>query len=745
MHIYKMVLTEQFSQIRISMKKVFFLLFLPLHLMAQPWTSKEITIWSAEAKQVSIIRDNWGIPHIYGKTDADCVFGLLYAQCEDDFRRIEMNYIEKLGRMAEIKGESQIYADLLIRLVLDSVAAISDYARSPAWLKKLLDAYADGINFYLYKHPSIKPQLLKRFQPWYPLLWTDGSIGAINTAGLTEKDLKAYYGGTADNQALLIHGEEKPLNGSNGFAIAASKTASGHAILYINPHVSFYFRPEVHIISQEGLNAYGAVTWGQFFIYQGFNEHCGWMHTSSAVDVADLYAESLIKKNNKWFYEYDHHQKAVREKLVTLWFSKNAGLVSKTFRVLYTGHGPIMALRNNQWLALKAVNRSMNGLIQSWKRTKARGFDEFKQVMDLRTNTSNNTLYADAAGNIAYWHGNFIPRRDGHFDWARPVDGTNPQTEWKGLHEVRETVHSYNPPNGWLQNCNSTPFTVAGAYSPKKENYPIYMAPDKENYRGINAVKVLSRGKAFTIDRVIEAGYDSYLSAFEDLLPPLLKAYDQQAAKGDSAYSQLQEPVAILRSWDLHAAAGSEATTLAIEWAQRLLPRILASPADFEEMDQIGRTRNYLQSAAASDLLDPLRETVNQLVRNFGNWRLPWGELNRYQRISADIDQAFDDKQPSLPVAMASATWGCLPSFGSQHIAGMKKRYGLFGNSFVCAVEFGQHISAKSLLTGGESGDPSSPHFRDQAAMYASGQFKEVLFYRKDILRHQERKYHPGQ
>jgi acyl-homoserine-lactone acylase len=262
------------------MKRLILLLLLPFSLAAQNFSPTEIAAYQKQAKQVTIIRDNWGIPHVYGKTDADAVFGLLYAQCEDDFKRVELNYIEKLGRLSEINGEKDLFNDLQIRLLIDTAEAIADYESAQPWLKSLLNAQAAAINFYLHKHPTVKPALLKRFKPWYPLLWTDGSIGAINTANLTISELKKFYSGdyspTAYNTVI-----KDQQSGSNGFAFGPSITESGNAILYINPHTTFYFRPEVQMQSEQGLNAYGAVTWGQFFIYQGFNEFCGWMHTSN--------------------------------------------------------------------------------------------------------------------------------------------------------------------------------------------------------------------------------------------------------------------------------------------------------------------------------------------------------------------------------------------------------------------------------------------------------------------------------
>src|SRR6188768_2037225 len=312
------------------MRKIFFFLFVPVTLFSQSFSKEEISRWEKQAKNVTIIRDNWGIPHIYGKTDADAVFGLMYAQCEDDFKRVEMNYIEKLGRMAEVKGESSLYDDLLIRMIIDSADAVKDYNNSPGWLKKLCNAFADGINYYLYKNTSTKTALLNRFKPWYPLLWTDGSIGAISTADISVNELKNFYSGE-QSVSIIKKEQEEILTGSNGFAFSPKITESGNAILYINPHVTFYFRPEVHMVSEEGLNVYGAVTWGQFFIYQGFNEHCGWMHTSSNVDVADLYAEKIIKKDNGLFYEYDKKLLPVTERKITIRSKKGNEIETRHF------------------------------------------------------------------------------------------------------------------------------------------------------------------------------------------------------------------------------------------------------------------------------------------------------------------------------------------------------------------------------------------------------------------------------
>ncbi|HET9825236.1 MAG TPA: penicillin acylase family protein, partial [Chitinophagaceae bacterium] len=561
------------------MKYLLVLVFFPSLIFCQTLTPQEISRFKAEAGRVTIVRDNWGVAHVYGKTDADAVFGLLYAQCEENFQKVEENNLEMLGRLSEVYGSEKLYDDLQMRLIYDSAAAIRDYKKSPAWFKKLLDAATDGVNYFLYTHPQTKPGVLTHFEPWFALMRTNGSISATQTGGITQQDMKDLYkidsGTISFSQPLTGNLQPETSNrqpdeiGSNGFALAPSKTMSKKAMIYINPHVTFYYRTEMQMVSNEGLNAYGGVTWGTFFIFQGFNEHCGWMHTSSGADVADAYKERVEHKSNGVFYFYDGKWLRSKTRRIVIHYKQDGALKSQTFIAYATGHGPVMGSRDGNWLSLKENNRSMTALMQSWLRTKAKGFADFKRIMNMRSNSSDNTVFADDKGNIAYWHGNFIPRRDPKLDWNEPVDGTTSATEWKGLHSLDEMVHVYNPPSGWIQNCNSTPFTVSGNSSPKKENYPAYMAPDEENYRAINAERLLSETSDVTLDRLIkDIGYSHYLSAFEVLLPPLFFAYDSLPA-GDSLRAMLREPISILRSWNKNSSVSSVAATVAIEWASR--------------------------------------------------------------------------------------------------------------------------------------------------------------------------------
>jgi acyl-homoserine lactone acylase PvdQ len=731
--------------VTMKLKLIFILLFSPVIVFAQKINQQEIKRAVALAQSVTIIRDNYGVPHIYGKTDAAVVFGLMYAQCEDNFKGIERNYLYQFGKQTEVDGESSLATDIQLQLIADSADAIRDYKTSAPAFKKLLDAFANGINYYLYKHPEVKPKVFKHFEPWYALMFTDGSVAATETGGIKLDETKAFYTDGGENLGYLPNRPGKPYEfvneretGSNGFAISPSKSASGHALLYINPHVPFYFRSEVELVSEEGLHAYGAVTWGQFFIYQGFNEHCGWMHTSSYADVADLYAEKMVKKDGKWFYEYNGTLKPVTERKLIINIKKGDKLEQKTITGYYTHHGPVVGSRDGKWLALKANNRSYNTLVESWQITKANDLAEYKKAMDLVSNATNATVYADDKGNTIFWYGNYIPKRDPKYDWSLPVDGSTPATEWQGVHRLKEIVTTINPATGWIQNCNSTPYTDAGASSPDKNKYPVYMAPDGENYRAVTAIKILKDANRLTLDGLIAKGYNHYLAAFDDLLPPLFKAYDDAP---DSVKNTLSAPINLLKHWDKNTATNSIASSLAIEWGTAMLKLLPPPKTDQESTYITQRVKTLANSTPGNRQLEILGAVIKNLQNRFSTWQVPWGDMNRYQRPADGI--TFDDKQPSIPVGLTGSGFGQLPSFQSRTVNTLK-RYGYSGNSFVAAVEFGPRIKAKSIMTGGQSFDATSPNFTDQAQGIIDGKFKDVLFYREDVLKHAKKSYHPG-
>jgi acyl-homoserine-lactone acylase len=697
--------------------------------------------WQQRAQRVHIIRDNWGIAHVYGKSDADAVFGMIYAQAEDDFNRIERNYLISLGWLAQAEGESALYSDLRARLFIDVGRLQQQYHAAPAWLRSLMDAWSDGLNYFLSNHSAVHPKVIHHFEPWMALSFTEGSIGGdIETIDL--KQLETFYGPTsppgARSSAASAPDPEEYQGGSNGFAIAPKLTASGHAMLWINPHTSYYFRSELQMVSETGLNVYGAVTWGQFFVYQGFNEHNGWMHTSYGGDAIDEYAEDLVRKSDGLYYRYGPGVRKLRVSRVAVPIKQTSGLGYRYFTVYHSHHGPIIRAEKGRWIAIKLLQEPVRALSQSYMRTKTTDYASFRKTQDMRTDTSNNTVYADANGTIAYFHGNYIPKRDTSFDFTHPVDGSNPATEWQGPHAIADTITLLNPSNGWLFNSNDWPFSAAGDQSPKRENYPRYMWTKGENPRGPHAVEVLSKLRNATLDSLIAAGYDGHLTAFDVLLPPLIAAYDALPA-ADPKRADFREALEILRAWDRHTSTDSAATSIAIFWGQGLIERSGAAAREADEP-----VYDYLvDKLTDAERIEGLGAALAKLQQDFGRWQIAWGEINRFQRLTDDIVQPFDDSRPSLPVGFAPSQWGALASFVSSKPRKTKKIYGSEGNSFVAAVDFGPTIHAKAIMSGGESGDPSSPHFSDQALMFSQGRFRDVLFYPEEVRAHAERGYQP--
>jgi acyl-homoserine-lactone acylase len=694
-----------------------------------PETTAEMARWKQQAQNVTITRDDWGIAHVRGKTDADAVFGMIYAQAEDDFNRVETNFINSQGRLAETEGESAIWRDLRMKMFIHPDSMKAKYDASPDWLKKLMVAWADGLNYYLATHPNVKPRVITKFEPWMALTFSEGSIGG-DIEGISLGGIQQLYGGAGEAGGGGETDLDKEPRGSNGIAIAPANTTNGRALLLINPHTSFFFRSELQMTSDEGLNAYGAATWGQFFIYQGFNDRLGWMHTTRGADGVDEYLETVTKKGDGYVYKYESEERPVRTEKITIPYrTPTGGRESRTFTVYRTHHGPIVRSTDGKWVAVKIMQEPVKALMQSYGRTKARTMAEYRKTMDLHANSSNNTLYADVDGNIAHFFTNFVPKRDPKFEWNRPVDGSDPATEWMGLLTNDEVPNAINPPSGWVYNSNDWPWDAAGKNSVDRAKFPRYVEKsNNESARGIHAIRVLTGKKDFSIQGLIDAAYDSYQPGFATMIPNLVRAWDQ-LPDTSSLKKKTTEQIALLRGWDFRWGVGSIPNSLAVYYAQRG-----------------GGGRRGSGNLTPEQMVANLAAASDTLASHFGTWKTPWGDINRFQRNDGSIVQTFDDSKPSTPVGFTSATWGSLASFGARTYPGTKKMYGTSGNSFVAVVEFGKDsVRARAVSAGGESGDPRSKHFKDQAERYATGNLRAVYYYPNQLAGHTERTYKPGQ
>ncbi|UCF20403.1 MAG: penicillin acylase family protein [Gemmatimonadota bacterium] len=678
------------------------------------------------AKSVTIYRDTYGVPHIYGPTDEAVVFGAGYAQAEDNFWQVEDNFVRSLGRAAELYGEEALLDDYLARALEIPRRSREEYERAALRIRRLYDAYADGLNYYLEKHPELETRLLTRIEPWYTL--------ALIRFKYHHNEYIGYAGlRRAETELLLRKGPdgERAL-GSNQWAVGPSRSASGHALLLINPHVPFFGLSqytEIHLVSEEGLVFSGLSRFGFMLPYMGNNERLGWSYTDNYSDIGDVYVEHFDDPERPLRYRYgDGYRDATSwEDVVRV--RTEAGVEERRFVFRKTHHGPIVALdSDDQPLAVRLTKLDEGGWYEQWyEMARARSLEEFRSALSRLAVPYMNTLYADSDGNIYYVYNAAVPRRDPSFDWSQPVDGSNPATEWHGYHSLDELPQVLNPESGYLQNCNSTPFTVTTGIDLKRDAYPTYLVgPESDNWRARSSRQLLMGRAEFTFDEFSNAVLDTKISAAKPMMDELFAEW-AELQHGDSLQAfRLREPLRVLESWDLVARKDSWATSLFVLWAEGFVrPASRPRPEAWPRLEELERVVDGLRTA-------------------WGAWRVPWGEINRIQRPDASGQLPFSDSLPSLPVAGAPGWLGSVFTFHTESPAGQHRRYGIHGNSFVKVIEFGPEIRARSLLTFGQSGNPRSPHYFDQAPLYSNKRFKPAWFALEEVAANSERVYHPG-
>ncbi len=464
------------------------------------------------------------------------------------------------------------------------------------------------------------------------------------------------------------------------------------------------------------------------------------MHTSSTVDNIDEFVEEVVATPEGLRYRHGDELRPVASRRVSITVAAEVGPEVREFTVHRTHHGPIVREHDDRWVAVALMEQPVDALIQSFSRTKARSLEEFLEIMGLHANSSNNTVFADADGRIAYLHSNFVPIRDPRIDYRRPVDGADPATDWQGVHALHESPNVLDPSSGWVFCTNNWPYSAAGPDSPRPEEYPSYMDRGRENPRGLHARRLLEGAADLTLEGLVAIAFDPALPGFESLVPAVVRAFDEGPLR-EPLRRRLAGPVEALRGWDLRWGVDSVPTTLAVLLGDELVAthRDAALNAGLDVHDLIS------EGLTPAQLLDGLAAAVARLESDFGAWRTPWGEVNRLQRLGGGIEPTFDDDAPSLPVGFTSARWGSLAAFAAQRRPGLKRLYGVAGNSFVAVVELGNRLRARAVTVGGVSGDPGSRHFSDQLERYASGNLREVYFYPDQLEGHVAKRYRPGE
>jgi len=717
------------------------------------------------------------VPHIFGPTDASVVFGLAYCQAEDNFWQIEANYIRAVGRATEVYGEQALAADLADHALGIPQLAVAEYQRTTPQMRRLYDAFADGLNYFLATNELVRPRLLNGFRGWYALAlyrFMYHQNDFLNKAGITPKDvLGAISEHKTTGQARLLQTKPKPAGsgshetaqrvdglvsgddstndawktpgdtGSNACAIAPSKSATGHAMLFINPHQPFFGMSqyyEAHLHSEEGLNFSGLTKFGFPFLYMGHNEVLGWSLTNNYPDLEDLYEEKFDDPAHPAAYRYGDRYRQANQWTEVLRIKTPGGLVDKTFRFRGTHHGPVLAIRDGKPLAVKLTKLGEGGWLDEWyAMSRARSFEEFKKALARSNQGYDNVVYADREGNIFYLHDGAVPRRSPKFDWSKPVDGSNPETEWQGYHTMEELPQVTNPRSGFVQSCNSTPLLTSTEDNPDKSRFPGYMLDgETDNGRAQISRRILSSKSKWTMDEFARAAFDTTVIRAETEIPALVELWERLKGDDVGRAERIRGPTTELKNWDHVSTTKSAAMTLFALWQARVYQTIAPSSS-------------VASSVVLRDDKDPwfkiraLEETTSDLRKNFGTWRVAWGDINRLQRVNTGGDQPFDDNRPSLAVPGGPSWLGMVFAFNTRTAPGQKRQYGVQGHSYVSVIEFGPEVKGRSILVMGETANPKSPHYFDQASLYSRQEFKPAWFTVEEVRANAESMYHPGQ
>lgn len=705
------------------------------------------------AQAVTIHRDEWGVPHIVGPTDASVVFGMGYAQAEDYFWQLEDTTIRALGRYAEVVGESGLSSDLLNRAFEVVPRSKADFEKLASEHQQLARAYAHGINWYLKHHPETPRRLIQQFEPWMALaidrhLLLDFAYGATH-AGRPQP----LFQSTATEQPLSdrispFEAAAQAAIGSNAWAIGPTKTASGKAMLLINPHQpwfgwgQFY---EAHLDSQESIRMSGACFFGSPIPTLGHNEYLGWTYTVSDPDNADAWKVVFDSPDNPLAYRFDDGHRLATEWTESIGVRKRSKVEQRSIVFRKTHHGPLVRkLDEHTYLAANVAGIfDLRRIDQAMGMVRASNLQKWKQAIGRCALPLFNVAYADRQGNILYLYNGTIPIRDPAFDWKSPVDGSTSATEWRGTHSIDELPQVINPRCGYVQNCNTSPFTTTHDENPDRSRFPSYMFEDADyqKRRAQISRKLLSEASDITFDQFQNLAFDTRLYWPLTQLPDFARALRDYSAAQPDAARRIQPYLDHLLDWDCRASVDSTQTTLCVEWYEEL-----------HEGSYPGETLKSKYAENPAQQLEALAATANKLRLIHGDWKVPWGKVHRIQRLANKPDVksaalAFDAVQPSFPCAGTPGPLGIVYTvYSTPSIPFLRPaRYAVVGSCYLGVVEFSDRVRAASAVQFGASSDPQSQHYFDQARFFSEQKLKPAWFYRDEVLEHAVRSYHPGE
>ncbi|MBX3432294.1 MAG: penicillin acylase family protein [Pirellulales bacterium] len=696
------------------------------------------------AAAVTIVRDEFGTPHVHGKTDEATLLGFGYAQAEDYFWQVEDSYILALGRYAEAHGPQGLNSDVLNHAFEIAARSERDFATLDRTSRRLCTAFIAGVNRYLDKHPRVRPRLIARFEPWHVLaLHRHAALElAFRLTGLSEERLPRR------NPQIW------PATGSNGWLLAGSRTSSGAPMLLAAPHMPWFGfgqLAEAHLTSDGGAgrpawNFTGAHFYGSPALALGRNARLGWTLVTNEPDIADVWRERFTHPDDPLAYEYDGSWRVAREWADVVRVRKTQGFEERRMTFRATHHGPIVA-REDDGVLLAANIAGLFETVplrQSLQMARARNLAEFRVALAGMQTLFMNTLYADADGNILFLYTCRAPRRNPQFDWSKPVEGRDPATEWLGVHELDELPQVLNPAAGFLQNCNSSPYAVTDGDNPTPGDFPPYLVRDADvqTRRAKRSLEVLRGMHNVSFEDWQAAAFDARAFWATTELPRYAAKLEELAGRRPKLAERVRPYLAHLLAWNGAIEADSTAATLCTAWFEQLY----GPGYPGEELRP-----QYRDDPAAQ--LEALVVAAERLEAIHGKWQIAYGDLFRIQRrtnVVDLIDLRFDDAAESFPSLGGHGPLGIAftqyytPSVEIPLVISQKRRYAIVGTSYLAAWEFAPGgARGASLVPFGASADPKSPHYLDQAKLLGERRMKTERFTPQQVSRHALRTYHP--
>jgi acyl-homoserine-lactone acylase len=687
----------------------------------------------AENYDVKILRDTWGVPHIFGKTDADAAFGLAYAHAEDDMGTIMEALMQSRGTLGLVQGMDGAITDYIVRLfrVWEDLDAKYETDLSPD-VRKICEAYADGLNFYAAKNPNPEYTKLMPFTgkdvvagfafkgPFFYGL--DSAVLELNakerqrevstkTASLEHLNLASalqYAGDKVRRQSPI---------GSNMFAVSPKRSADGWTRLNINSHqpytgpVAWY---EAHMVSEEGMDIVGGVFPGAPVILHGHNRHLGWAHTVNKPDLADVYVLEM-NPDNPDQYKFDGEWRDLEKSETTLQVMLNPES-GKPFPVkrelLWSVHGPVMRTDHGVYAIRYTLMGDIRSVEQYYREGKATNMKEWMDAVNMRAVPSLNFGYADKEGNIAYLYNAMMPKRAEGYDWQQYLPGNTSETLWTEYEPFDALPHVINPSSGFVQNCNDTPFnTTTGPDDPDAANYPERFGIETHmTNRALRAMELLGNDESITQEEFLAYKWDMKY-ADDSIVAKSIESLKDVSGVDDPL---VKEALNLLFEWDLECGPDSEAASIAVLTLQPLF-------------------NGYDTPPPVDKIMERLTEVVHGLKREHGSVAVPWSEVNRLRR--GDLDIGIGGGPDIL-----HAVYGNL----EEDLTYTARA----GDTYVLIAEWDEDGNVHSSSVhqfGSATLDESSPHYNDQARLLAQRKLKPVWMDEKDIRANLKAEYRPGE